>query len=189
MANDNKVKFGLSNFHYAPITATVDGVPTYGDVKKVNGSVSISLSKEVAKNIFYADNGAYYETRNNRGYTGSYEMAKILPSMLEEIFGQQRDENGLLIENKDDKVIECAIMFEIDGDIKPTRYCLYRVSMEKPDINATTTGENKEVQTESLDLTIFPRLDNGNIRALADATTDTAAYNGFYDAVPEPTFS
>ena len=89
MAIDNKVKFGLSNFHVAPITSTTEaGVPTYGSPIKVPGSVSISLSKEVAKSIFYADNGAYYSLRNNRGYNGDYTLAsnKILENKEFQIF-------------------------------------------------------------------------------------------------------
>lgn len=190
MAIDNKVKFGLSNFHVAPITSTTEaGVPTYGTPIKVPGSVSISLSKEVAKSIFYADNGAYYSLRNNRGYTGSYELAKVLAVILETIFGQKRSDEGILVENQNDSFLECAIMFEIDGDVKPTRYCLPRVALEKPDINATTVGENKEVQTESLDVTIMPRLDTGDISYRADADTQTETYNSFYQSVPTPTYT
>lgn len=185
----NKVKFGLKHCMYAIATETFSEstgkwTTTYGTPKALAGSVSISLSKEVASSIFYADNSAYYETKKNNGYTGSYELAKINASALEEIFGQIRDDNGLLVESEDDVNKYVALMFEVDGDQKATKFCLFRVSLQKPNIEAETTTETAEPKTDSCDLTVLPRLDDGRILCRADEDTDAQAYADFYTAVP-----
>lgn len=185
----NKVKFGLKNCHYAIATETFSEstgkwTTAYGTPKALAGSVSISLSKEVASNIFYADDSAYYETKKNKGYTGTYELAKVPASVLEEIFGQIRDDNGLLVESEGDVSKYVALMFEIAGDQSATKYCLFRVSLQKPNIEAETTNENAEPKTDSCDLTVLPRLDDGRILCRADEITDSTAYANFYTAVP-----
>lgn len=194
MATSNKVNFGLKNIHMANITEDFNAetgkwTTTYGTVYAVPGAVSISLAKDVVKNIFYADDGAYHTTTKNNGYTGNLELAKVLASMYVQIFGQKRDNNGLLVETSDDKTTAVAIMFEIDGDEKATRYCLTKVSIEKPNIDAQTLGENVEVKTQTCDLTVMPRLDDGVVCISADAETDETAYNNFFVAVPTLDFA
>lgn len=193
MAN-NKIKFGLKNCKYAIATETFDAetgkwTTTYSAPKGIPGSVSISLSKEVASNIFYADDMAYFKTEQNNGYTGSYEFADVPAYIYEEIFGQTRDKNGLLVESAEDQSKYVALMFEIDGDVKATKYCLFRVSLQKPSIEASTKGENVEPKTASCDLSVLPRLDDSKVLCKADADTTSAAYEAFYNAVPTLDFT
>ena len=51
----NKVKFGLKNVHYAPITASVDGEPTFGVPKRLPGAVSLTLDVQGEEVEFEAD--------------------------------------------------------------------------------------------------------------------------------------
>lgn len=194
MAGSNKVKFGLKNCHYAVATETRDEVTgtwttTYGTPKPLAGSVNISLSKEVAENIFRADDSAYYTTSKNNGYTGSYELAMIPSSALEEIFGQVRDASNFLVESESDKTKYVALLFEVDGDQKATKYCFFRVLLQKPNVEAETTGDTIEPKTDSCDLTVLPRLDDGRIKVMADDKTDAQKYADFYKAVPVITVS
>lgn len=47
----NKVKYGISNVHYAPVTSSGFGTPV-----ALEGAVSLSLSAEGERSVFYADN-------------------------------------------------------------------------------------------------------------------------------------
>ena len=63
----NKIKYGLSNVHYAKATIAADNSATFGTPKPIKGAVSLSLSPEGDTNTFYADNIAYYVSAANNG--------------------------------------------------------------------------------------------------------------------------
>lgn len=188
----NKVQFGLKNAYFAVATETFNAetgkwTTTYGNPIGIPGSVNIQLSKESATSTFKADNMNYFTTSKTTGYNGSYELAKVPASVLVDVFGMKRDSKNLLVESTDDDVKTVAMMFEIDGDVKPTRYCLPRVNLATPDIESSTIGDDIEVNTETLNLTVLPRLDDSIISIRADEETDEATYNSFYTAVPTVT--
>lgn len=193
--NANKVKFGLKNVHYSVVTETyTEGTgweSTYGTVKAWPGAVSMSISPEGEDNNFYADDGIYYVISSNAGYTGSFESALLPNDVLESVYGFQRDSNGLLVESNEQKKKYIALMFEVDGDSKATRYCFYRCMLSRANVDANTKENSVEPKTDSIDITFLPRLDDGVIKAMADAitcasTAGQTAYEDFYDEVPEP---
>ena len=55
----NKVKFGLSNVHIAPITYSGSNV-TYGTIFELPGAVNLSLDPAGESADFYADNTKYF---------------------------------------------------------------------------------------------------------------------------------
>ena len=54
MADNNKVKFGLKNCHYAKLTET-GGVITYGTPVAIKGAVNLSLDATGDETNFFAD--------------------------------------------------------------------------------------------------------------------------------------
>lgn len=188
---ENKVHFGLKNAHYAKITYSSAGVPSWGTPVAIKGSVGLTLSKESASTDFYADDIKYFHVMSNNGYSGSLEMADFPPQMRQDIWGETLSSTGkLLIEEVDAKPAEFALMFEIDGDNAPDRYCIMRVSADRPDINAATKAESVEVQTQSCDITAMAVVDptsasviNGKVLYRTTAATPTATYNGFFSTV------
>ena len=84
MANKkNKVKFGLTNVHYAKIKDWVTDAsganltPVYVDPVRLPGAVSISIDANGENENFYADDIVYYVISNNSGYEGDLEIALI----------------------------------------------------------------------------------------------------------------
>lgn len=179
----NKVKFGFKNCYYATVTESGDTV-TYGTPTALKGAVSMSLSPSGETTEFYADDGIYFSDENNNGYEGTLELALIPDDFAKDCLGIVEDANGVLTESVIKNNKPFALLCEFTGDDKATRFAFYRCMATRPDIASTTKGENIEVATETLNLTIRPRAD-GVVKNKTGATTDTTTYNGWYSAVYE----
>lgn len=192
MATANKVHFGLKNVHYALITYTA-GVPSWGTPVKVPGAVNVTLSKESSDTDFYADDAKYYHTASNNGYTGTLEMADFPVTMRQALWNQVVTTTGkMLVEDVAAAPAEFALMFEIDGDQSPERYCFYRCQASRPDVAGATKADSVEVQTQSCDLTVLPVIDptasspiDGKVYYKTTADTPAATYSAFFSAVDD----
>lgn len=187
---DNKVKYGLKNVYYAPITAESEaGVPTYGTPVAWPGAVSLSLDAEGENSAFRADNCDYYITGGNNGYTGSLETALIPDSFRTAILGEITDGAGMIIEDAEADVVPFALLFQFEGDQKATRHVMYKCVATRPSVASETTSETIEPVTETINLTcstvyastIDTRVVKG--RALEGTTN----YETFFTAVAMPT--
>lgn len=190
MATANKVHFGLKNVHYAVITYTA-GVPSWGTPVAVPGAVNLTLSKESGTTDFYADDIKYFHLGSNNGYTGTLEMADFPAAMRTALWGQTVTATGkMLVEDVDAQPAEFALMFEIDGDQSPERFCFFRCVADRPDVTGATKADSVEVQTQSCDLTVMPVVDptasspiNGKVYYKTTEDTPSATYTGFFSAV------
>lgn len=190
MATANKVHFGLKNVHYAVITYTA-GVPSWGTPVAVPGAVNLTLSKESGTTDFYADDTKYFHLGSNNGYTGTLEMADFPVQMREDLWNQTVTSTGkMLVEDVDAQPAEFALMFEIDGDQSPERFCFFRCVADRPDVTGATKADSVEVQTQSCDLTVMPVVDptasspiNGKVYYKTTEDTPSATYTGFFSAV------
>ena len=181
MSDKNKVKFGLRNVHYAPITEA-NGVVSYGTPVYIPGAVNLTLSA-AGENVQFAaeDQAAYYEENTNNGYEGSLEMALIPDTFKVDILGSKIDANGAIIENAAAKVKRFALMFEFDGDINKTRHVCYNVLATRPDVASSTTTTTKEPVTETMNITARPAIDTGDVKA--KLTQGQPGYDDFFSAV------
>lgn len=189
MATANNVHFGLKNVHYALITYSTAGVPSWGTPQAVPGAVSLSLAKEGSDTDFYADDMKYFHLAGNNGYSGTLEMADFPVKMRQDLWNQTLTSTGkLLVEYVSAQPAEFALMFEIDGDQSPERYCMYRCQAGRPDVASETKADSTEVHTQSCDVSIMPLIYPGNVinglvyyRTTAD--TPSATYTSFYSSV------
>lgn len=179
--SENKIKFGLKNTHYAVITE-VGTTVSYGTSKPIPGAVNLNLSPVGDKFTFYADDRAYFEENVNDGYDGSLEMAVIPDDFRVEVLGEERDINGVLIENANAVIKKIALMFEFDGDAKKTRHVLYNVLPSRPNMDSSTkSGPTKEPKTESMNISARPAIDTGDVKAKCNQG-DTG-YDTFFASV------
>lgn len=185
----NKVKFGLTNVHYAPITAISDaGVVTYGTVGTIKGAVNLSMDPNGGIDIFYADNGAYYQQNNSSGFNGTLEVALVPKEFKIACLGAKTDSNGVLFDDDNAVVTPFALMFEFLGDAHKTRHVLYNCTATKVSVSSATTTQTKDVQTETLNLNAVP-LPSGYPHASAtedDATAYASWYTTPYQYTPAP---
>lgn len=182
----NKVKFGLKNVHYVPITTGDDGTASYGTPKRLAGAVSLTLDVQGEEVEFEADDIIYYSSYSNTGYKGNLEVANITDDFRKDILGDQEDETDhVLMEYASTEAKPFALLYEINGDQKATRRVLYFCTVSRPGENATTSGKTKTPQTDTMSLTAVPRAD-GLIRARTTETTPDAVFDGWYRSVWEP---
>ena len=181
----NKVKFNLKNVHYAPITAMEAGKPTYGTPVAIPGAVSISLEAQSELSTFYADGIAYYVSSSSTGYEGDLEMAIIPEDFKVAIFGDTKDDKGVITENVNSKPKEFALLFEFDGDVHEQKHCLYNCTATRPSVESKTNEETKDPTTETMTIKASPLAD-GVVKRSSGDTADETTVKNWYTKVYEP---
>ena len=180
----NKVRFNLKNVHYAPLTFS-GSTPSFATPIPIPGAVSLALNANGAPENFYADGGVYYVINNNIGYNGDLEIALIPQSFHEDALGEELDSNGVLVENSERQLGAFALLFEFDGDKNHIRHVLYNCTASRPSISGRTNEANKQVQTETLNISAAP-LPDGRVKGKTGEDTDSAIYDSWYGSVYLP---
>lgn len=165
----NKVKFGLKNVHYSAITEA-GSVITYATPVEIPGAVNLSLSPAGETTTFYADDVPYFITNSNAGYIGTLELALIPDKFKKEILGYKEDDNGVLFEDSQAIAKDFALLFEFTGDSNAVRHIMYKVNAARPNVEGSTTGNAREVKTETLNITATPAADTKLVKAKVEPT-------------------
>lgn len=179
MPSANKIKYGLRNCYYAVATEGTGGALTYATPVAIPGAVNLSLSQEGETTPFYADDVIYFQSASNNGYSGTLEVALVPDSFKADVL---LESNGVEYANVVPK--EFALLFEFQGDQAATRHVLYRCTVSRPDINGATKEASIEPQTETLNISALPRINDFAVKKRV-AEGDTA-YASFFTAVVEP---
>ena len=185
----NKVKFGLKNCVWWPVTETTDSstgavTTTYGTKHTLPGAVSLAQDAQGDRTVFRADDSDFYVTSANGGYSGTLNVAQIPDDLEQYCFDIKRDINGVAVE--DDKsgttVHYFALAFQFAADQKAIRHLLPKCSITKPSITSETTpeGNTPNVQSDSVTLTSVPRPDDGLAHLKADPLTDPEVYDAWF---------
>lgn len=181
---NNKIKYGLKNVHRAKIINT-DGVITYGTPTPIKGAVTLSVSPEITRTPIPADDNPEYSVMiEDNGYAGDIEFQYLSDEDRVEIFGNTINDDGVLIENKDDKPNPVALLFEFSGDAHAVRHVLYNCLCTKPPVESETGKTNK---TDKISITARPAEDTGNVKAkVANKAATKSIYDGWYKDVYLP---
>lgn len=178
----NKVQFGVSNLHYFEVTDTGEQLK-FGEAYRLPGATELELDPEGDLVKFYADNIVYYTSNNNQGYSGKLSIAMTTEDFEALAFGTEKDENGIVTENINNKGKNLALAFEFDGDKKATRHILYNVTFSRPKISSETKSEKSEPKAIELEFTLMPDPYTGKVKSKTTSTTSENVYNNWYTAV------
>lgn len=126
--------------------------------------MSLSLEQQGELTPFYADGIKYYVSSSNGGYQGDLEMALITDEFREKILGEEKDANGVLIENSNAEAKEFALGLQIDGDTEPTLFWFYNCTATRPNVEAKTASDSKEPDVDKISISCAASAD-GTVRA------------------------
>lgn len=175
---ENKVKFGLKNMHYAVLN---DG--TYGTPVAVPGAVNLSLDPQGDSSTFYADDIAYYVSSSFSGYSGDLELARIPDQMREDLWGDTKNTDGVLVESVGTEPATFALLGQIDGDKNNRLFVFYNCTASRPSFGSSTIAESKEPVTETCTITVTPRASDNKVKAVTTDTTAEATLSGWFTSV------
>lgn len=179
---EGKVKFNVKNVHIAVKQTDAVGAITYGKPFALPGCVSISLEAKGELTPFYADGIKYYVAASNAGYEGEAEFAYITDEYREQILKEMKDKNGVMFESVNAETVEFAIMFEIEGDQRSTRFVFYNCTSTRPTVDSKTVEDKKEPGTEKLTISCASTPD-GIIRAKTTPEVQQTIYDEWYKEV------
>lgn len=186
---------GLKNVVIAPLTADTEETLTYGELQLLAGAIEASITPENADpEIQFADDVEFDVLYPDPELSFKTKMADIPLQIQEMIFGNQIDENGVLIRTAQDKPPYFAVGFKSEKSDKSFRYVwLYKVRA-KPVTESYATKEGKTInrQTGEVEWTAIKRTHDGRYQAVADEGQNgfTAAKGAtFLQTVYEPNFT
>ena len=120
---------GLKNVVIAPLTEDTETSHTYGELQLMAGAIEASITPENADpDVQYADDIEFDTLYPDPELTFSTSMADIPLSIQEQIFGNQIDDNGVLVRTASDRPPYFAVGFKSEKSDGTYRFIwLYKV--------------------------------------------------------------
>ncbi|QPC47109.1 major tail protein [Mangrovibacillus cuniculi] len=181
----NKVTYGLSGVHFAPITET-NGTYTYDTPVPIPGGVSLTINPVGERSEFFADNIAYHIEETNNGYDGELNVAAIPDVFKTDVLGETLTD-GVMYEKAGQKGKKFALLFQFEGDKTGKRHVLYSCTAARPTVGSTTKTTTTEVQTTTLTFSARPRPSDNMVKANTTADVSPTVYDTWFTEVHEPT--
>lgn len=184
VTDKNKLKFGVRNVHVIKAVDTGDKLTYEGKPTAWRGAVELTLDPNGDALEEYADDIQYAKIENNQGYTGKMTMEYLQPEIDEMIFGNKPQEDGVTVENADNKTVPVALMFEFSGDQNHVRHVLYNVGFSRSSDGSSTRSDKLEAQKAEFEFAAMPDPYNYNIKA--KVPEGAAPYASWFEKVYVP---
>lgn len=186
---------GLKNMVIAPLTVDTETTITYGALQLVAGAIEATITPEnTDPEVQYADDIEFDVLYPDPELSFKTKMADIPLSIQEAIFGNNIDDNGVLVRAAVDKPPYYAVGFKSEKSNGKYRFVwLYKVRA-KPvtETYATKEGGTITRQTGEVEWTAIKRTHDGLYQAIADEGENgfTALMGAtFLETVYDPTFT
>lgn len=167
---------GFSNIHVAKMkTADAPGVrPTYDVPVALRGGKNIEVSLNFEGITFYADNSVSFQDNFFSGGEVTLSLSGLTVEEYVMLFGNKKDEKGVLSVNANHVAPELAITFEkkiLGTESAVRRFVLYAVKLAPGSISAETIADS--ISEEPVELTgVVRQLSEGEIYAMVDTNDD-----------------
>ena len=186
---------GLKNMVIAPLTVDDETTITYGALQLVAGAIEATITPEnTDPEVQYADDIEFDVLYPDPELSFKTKMEDIPLSIQEAIFGNNIDDNGVLVRAAVDKPPYYAVGFKSEKSNAKYRFVwLYKVRA-KPvtETYATKEGGTITRQTGEVEWTAIKRTHDGLYQAIADEGENgfTALMGAtFLETVYDPTFT
>lgn len=186
---------GLKNVVIAPLTEDTDTSHTYGELQLVAGAIEATITPDnTDPDIQYADDIEFDVLYPDPELTFSTSMADVPLAIQEMIFGNQIDDNGVLIRSANDKPGYFAVGFMSEKANGKYRYVWLFKVRAKPVTESYATKEGTTItrQTGEVEWTAIKRTSDGRYQAIADEGEggfDSSKAATFLESVYTPTFT
>ena len=186
---------GLKNMVIAPLTTDTEESLVYGELQLVAGAIEASITPDNADpEVQWADDIEFDTLYPDPELTFKTKMADIPLAIQEMIFGNNIDNNGVLIRTASDKPPYFAVGFKSEKSNGKYRFVwLYKVRAKPLTENyATKEGKTINRQTGEVEWTAIKRTNDGRYQAVADEDENgfTAAKAAtFLTSVYAPSFT
>ena len=186
---------GLKNMVLAPLTTDTEAGHTYGDLQLVAGAIDASITPQNADpNVQYADDIEFNVLYPDPELSFKTKMADIPLAIQEMIFGNQIDNNGVLVRTASDRPPYYAVGFKSEKSDGTFRYVWLFKVRAKPITESYATKEGTTInrQTGEVEWTAIKRTHDARYQAVADEGQNgfTAAMGAtFLATVYEPSFT
>ena len=186
---------GLKNMVLAPLTTDTEAGHTYGDLQLVAGAIDASITPQNADpNVQYADDIEFNVLYPDPELSFKTKMADIPLAIQEMIFGNQIDNNGVLVRTASDRPPYYAVGFKSEKSDGTFRYVWLFKVRAKPITESYATKEGTTInrQTGEVEWTAIKRTHDARYQAVADEGQNgfTAAMDAtFLATVYEPSFT
>ena len=186
---------GLKNVVIAPLTSDTAEEHTYGPLQLMAGAIDASITPNNADpDKQYADDIEFDVLYPDPELSFKTKMADVPLQIQEMIFGNQIDDNGVLVRTASDRPPYFAVGFKSEKSDGAFRYVwLYKVRAKPVTENyATKEGKSITRQTGEVEWTAIRRTHDNQYQAVADEEENgfTAAKGAtFLQSVYEPVFT
>lgn len=171
---------GLKDLYYAIITEE-DGVETYGAPKKMSEAMTADLSVTTADATLYADDALSENVSEFASCALSLGVKELTNEVLEDLLGQEVDEDGVLYAGDTDEPPYVAVGFRAKKMGGKYRYIwLLRGKFKVPNDSFATKGESIEFKTPTIEGTFSKSKASGKWKAdYTGLPTDKVAASWF----------
>lgn len=181
-------RINVKNVHYAKNTVSEGGVITRGTPTLISGAMKISANPKVASGNQYGDGALSDEVSKLTGCDISLEMNKIPTSILNEIFGKEKDSNGITHDNVSNQSVEFSIGWEFEltgGQSEFIWFTRCKAQPKQDEVQQST--DNVNFSSDTLTITALPD-ENGDVRLFGETVDKTfkCATTWFKSVPPTP---
>lgn len=153
---------GLKGLHYAIIEKEDKEETKYGDVKELGPAISLSLEPSSNDEDLYADDAVLFSESAKGATTVELNTAYLDNKVEADVLGKKRDDNGGIIDSKDDKPPYIAIGGKAETAQGGYEYFwIYRVKLAPNEENKQTKEDTPDYQTPTISGKSLPRLNDG----------------------------